>query len=83
MTNHNDSRAGGDSPLLERKQSSIAHGIWNFLCVRAWLLSLDHNLEDIILEYVPVENRGLSRENDTEFSAADGKVSNLFIKLRV
>lgn len=31
-------------------------------------------------EYVPVQYGGLSRENDTEFSAADGGVSELFIK---
>ena len=89
MTNHNDIRDGGDSPLLERKQSSITHGIWNFLCVRAWLLTLDHNLEAIILyryissEYVLVQYRGLSKENDIEFSAANGGVSELFIKLGV
>ena len=85
-TNHNGSRDGGDIPLLERKQSSIAHGISNFLCVRDWLLTLDHNLEDIILyryislEYVPIQYRGLSRENDTEFSTVDGGVSELLIK---
>lgn len=31
-------------------------------------------------EYVPVQYGGLSRENDPEFSAADGGVSELFIK---
>lgn len=31
-------------------------------------------------EYVPVQYGGLSRENDAEFSAADGGVSELFIK---
>lgn len=31
-------------------------------------------------EYVPIQYGGLSRENDTEFSAADGGVSELFIK---
>ena len=47
---------------------------------------MDHKLEDIILyryispEYVPVQYRGLSRENDIEFSATDGGVSELFIK---
>lgn len=31
-------------------------------------------------EYVPVQYGGLSRENDAEFSAADGGISELFIK---
>eukprot|EP01018_Ginkgo_biloba_P034742 Gb_24818 [translate_table: standard] len=34
-------------------------------------------------EYVPVQYGGLSRENDTEFSAADGGVSELYIKAGV
>ena len=31
-------------------------------------------------EYVPVQYGGLSREDDTIFSAADGGVSEIFIK---
>lgn len=34
----------------------------------------------ILPEYVPVQYGGLSRENDTIFSAADGGVSEIFIK---
>ena len=31
-------------------------------------------------EYVPIQYGGLSRDDDTVFSAADGEVSEIFIK---
>ena len=34
-------------------------------------------------EYVPVQYGGLSREDDTIFSAVDGGVSEIFIKARL
>jgi len=36
--------------------------------------------DNILEEYVPVQYGGLSKENDAEFSVADGGVSELFIK---